>query len=717
MNTDLNIKNFRIFDSEGVEVSLRPITILTGCNNVGKSSVVKALCLLKDFWQQLKDDIDQGRQMQLERYKIDFHKSPNNILGSLSHVLHIKSKYNIGNIKPENKEETDNCLIFEIVVKSSWLLQDVILRLEFGSLEWDDLNNGYLLAYSIKTLEGRVIYNAKRGEGALMDFSTVKESFLHFLYGQYAFSKWQNTVNYRVATDSYPVGDDEESKLIDETHKNIIQKLGGIALTYLYEWQLFHCKLPWRDGVGSPAPSLLKEVKDQSIVTSSPLLGVYCYFPCLLKFKALDKNDIIQQIRKILKTQEKSISILDQKTANLFLKSFEASEALSLHEYISVMENKRFFVHSHFNSTFNRNSFVYPSSFWTREIDDFPYEESTLPKTANWTIVLLAMDIIEKAISRSSNSYLDFDNINFWINYKSDNCIDGYLRKIIEDIFVNFLPGSLTYSSTMFLQPKRLYSMEDKDDFANSLKKYFELKRLYEEHNSNSLLRHSDKDHKKYKPCLFLNKWLHELNVAHHVQIKSHVDGYGVTVDLFEMEDDNTGMPLIDKGIGVSQLFVLLLKIENAILETKINEALYIPNTTGFNKKLLQYFRTYNQLNPVTIALEEPECHLHPSLQAKIADVLTDANKEYGIHFIVESHSEYLIRKLQLLVGKKEIDNDNVSLLYINSQSRPNYLPVVTNIGIQKDGMLKNEFGSGFFDESLRLSRELFKSKIDDYEE
>ena len=97
--------------------------------------------------------------------------------------------------------------------------------------------------------------------------------------------------------------------------------------------------------------------------------------------------------------------------------------------------------------------------------------------------------------------------------------------------------------------------------------------------------------------------------------------------------------------------------------------------------------------------------------------MLVDANTQYGIHFLVESHSEYLIRKLQLLVSQKEIDSKDISLLYINPKSRPSYQSMITDIGIDVDGSLRHEFGSGFFDESLRLSRELFKPKTEEDEE
>ena len=94
--------------------------------------------------------------------------------------------------------------------------------------------------------------------------------------------------------------------------------------------------------------------------------------------------------------------------------------------------------------------------------------------------------------------------------------------------------------------------------------------------------------------------------------------------------------------------------------------------------------------------------------------MIVDAYMHYGVHFIIESHSEYFIRKMQLLVSHKEINNEELSLLYVNPASRPSYIPVLSDIGLEEDGTLKNEFGPGFFDEAIRLGNELFNNKVDD---
>jgi predicted ATPase len=79
---------------------------------------------------------------------------------------------------------------------------------------------------------------------------------------------------------------------------------------------------------------------------------------------------------------------------------------------------------------------------------------------------------------------------------------------------------------------------------------------------------------------------------------------------------------------------------------------------------------------------------------------------------VLETHSEYLIRKLQLLVARKKANTDDISITYIsdpNPKKRGENEPQIKHIKIKKNGGLSGRFGTGFFDEAILLSTELLK--------
>ncbi len=115
---------------------------------------------------------------------------------------------------------------------------------------------------------------------------------------------------------------------------------------------------------------------------------------------------------------------------------------------------------------------------------------------------------------------------------------------------------------------------------------------------------------------------------------------------------------------------------------------------------------------PTTIIIEEPESNLHPALQSKLADMFMNLSKKFNIHFIIETHSEYLIRKLQYLTAKGEISPNATKIHYFY---HPDKIPAGETqtfpINIREDGSLTRNFGTGFFDEADNIALELFLLK------
>jgi len=87
---------------------------------------------------------------------------------------------------------------------------------------------------------------------------------------------------------------------------------------------------------------------------------------------------------------------------------------------------------------------------------------------------------------------------------------------------------------------------------------------------------------------------------------------------------------IVDVGFGVSQTLPVLI----ALLTAKKGQYVYI---------------------------EQPELHLHPKAQFKLAKIITKAVNS-GVKVVIETHSSILLRGIQIEVVTKGLDNDKVSL-------------------------------------------------------
>jgi predicted ATPase len=71
-----------------------------------------------------------------------------------------------------------------------------------------------------------------------------------------------------------------------------------------------------------------------------------------------------------------------------------------------------------------------------------------------------------------------------------------------------------------------------------------------------------------------------------------------------------------------------------------------------------------------TVLIEQPEIHLHPSAQTALADLFIAAisAREEGeprrVQFLVESHSEHFLRRLQRRIAEEEITESDVALYF-----------------------------------------------------
>ncbi|MCI0442905.1 DUF3696 domain-containing protein, partial [bacterium] len=97
------------------------------------------------------------------------------------------------------------------------------------------------------------------------------------------------------------------------------------------------------------------------------------------------------------------------------------------------------------------------------------------------------------------------------------------------------------------------------------------------------------------------------------------------------------------------------------------------------------------------IILEQPEIHLHPAVQAGLADVFIDAVKTRNVQIIFESHSEHLLRRLQLRIAQEKINPKMTAMYFCEAdvdQSR--LMPLNVDLFGNISNWPKNFFGDQF---------------------
>lgn len=189
-----------------------------------------------------------------------------------------------------------------------------------------------------------------------------------------------------------------------------------------------------------------------------------------------------------------------------------------------------------------------------------------------------------------------------------------------------------------------------------------------------------DSKRKKY-----ITYWMKVLGIGKDYQIQS-VGGEAHIVYITNI--DGKKVHLADKGMGSIQLMILLFKIATDLPDKK-------------EKSFIE-----RNMSGKIIIMEEPEQNLHPMLQSKLADLLFHLSVDYGYRFIIETHSEYLVRKTQVIV-KNEFSGRDIEHKFEDNPFRVYYFPsegLPQDMMYRPDGKFDEEFGRGFYDEATSLA-------------
>lgn len=180
----------------------------------------------------------------------------------------------------------------------------------------------------------------------------------------------------------------------------------------------------------------------------------------------------------------------------------------------------------------------------------------------------------------------------------------------------------------------------------------------------------------------FITKWMQELKIGEDFSIDNHF-GEAYSVNIYERKGEASSS-MSELGMGAIQMMTLLLHISS----------------------LLRKYKNRNY-KPI-IAFEEPEQNMHPNWQSHLADIFEEVRQK-GFRILVETHSEYMIRKSQVQVAQMQFadqddlnENCPISTYYFPTDEKPYKMRYRT------DGNFENDFDTGFYDVAADLAFKTF---------
>ncbi|MBI5217603.1 MAG: DUF3696 domain-containing protein [Bacteroidia bacterium] len=188
---------------------------------------------------------------------------------------------------------------------------------------------------------------------------------------------------------------------------------------------------------------------------------------------------------------------------------------------------------------------------------------------------------------------------------------------------------------------------------------------------------------------------------------KIHPDGKGFADQLIDWQEKDTNKIKLKEfttAMRDMELFsdLKITKLSGGKFEIKVkvfksgNEVLLSDAGYGVSKVIPIIVADIQLPENSLLAVSEPELDLHPSAQAKFGDYLAKQinDKKKQKQYLIETHSEYLLNRLRLLIVKGELKPDDVAIYYLENSGKGTKTHIVE---FTKDGQIKGA-PKGFFE-------------------
>lgn len=389
-----------------------------------------------------------------------------------------------------------------------------------------------------------------------------------------------------------------------------------------------------------------------------------------VKIESKDNIDYISELRILFKDQKIQITFNEHNAlAKIKINDVDYS---SLREEMAVFSFNSLLPRLEFAKKIDENRYSFAGAYLSKSLRAVIQDHCT-PKVSSETITKIAFsigvgsktDILNSAKSQKkiiswaktvnrwsvdSSDFIKFNNDMLFqyiprLIYLIDNGLNDYIRNI------HYI-GPFRATAQRYYRKQNL-SISEIDSQGFNLPMFID-----------NLLPHQQRDFKDWMIDKF-NFYIESSSSEGHISL--------MLVDADSQEKFN----LADRGFGFSQLLpiiTMLWTLENSTHRRSIYRC-------------------------IIFAIEQPELHLHPMLQAKLIDAFISSirlfkDKNIDIKLILETHSSIIVNRIGLKIAEQDFSADNVTIALFNGANSEEQVALANYNSL---GYLQN-WPIGFFD-------------------
>ena len=220
---------------------------------------------------------------------------------------------------------------------------------------------------------------------------------------------------------------------------------------------------------------------------------------------------------------------------------------------------------------------------------------------------------------------------------------DKFFARFQNADFLSYFPESLErlfdrlyYLGPVRQRPQRLYEWQGSVPSGVGISGGRAIEALLASHQLPKIARHPDRRGRvvrNYPIRSVVRHWLRELQLAESFDLEPMVPDVGRYRVMIKPASDAAEVLLPDIGFGISQVLPVLVLLA-CVPEGSI------------------------------VILEQPELHLHPSVQSGLADIILETARVRRAQVIVESHSEHLLMRIQRRIAEEKYAKDDVAMYF-----------------------------------------------------